>query len=226
MNMKTKSGNDAPNPQFSYQGAYLPLGGPSVRLGPFAFGASDRLGVGYAISEDTLDDVPVTAVRTASTLAVAEGDPADNLIHMGFDQNDVKWQMAFSVLTDKKGGLVGCDFALDVQSNFPQLAMSVARTRINQPGMSVLTKNVLPGDYRAQMTLRFWGNGNANLPLDAWIAVQVAYVKIDPGKAAATAAGIPLVTTGEMLFYPAPGSGDAPVLCDNYPAPDRFRGRP
>lgn len=224
MNTKNGVSDGAPNPLFSYQGAYLSLFGADVSIGPFSieFEPAAKIGLGYAVAQQDVDRVPVTTVRAASIKSHLEDKPT-NIVQIGFDQNNTEWLMTFSVLSDPKGGLMGTDFALDVQSNYPQIPMSVARTAIQQEGFNVLTKGVLPADYRAQLTLRYWDNGKTNLPIDAWLAVQVGYVQVSKSQHRTTdLIGVPLVTTGEVLFFPTPGSGDNPVLRDNYPKADRY----
>jgi|GEM_PF-3452625 len=226
MNTKANVSDIAPNPLFSYQGAYLSLFGADVAIGPFSIKLEPpaKLGIGYAVAYQELDAVPVTTVRTASIKSHVEDKPT-NVVQIGFDQNDTEWLMTFSVLTDPKGGLNGTDFALDVQSNYPQIPMSIERTPINQAGFNALTKGTLPADYRAQLTLRYWNNGKTDLPIDAWVSVQVAYVKAPKSEhnTITSLVGIPLVTTGEVLFFPTPGSGDNPVLGENYPSNDRYK---
>lgn len=224
MNTKNKLLDGAPNPSITYQGAYLSLFGADVAIGPFTIGLEppEKVGIGYAVAQQEIDQVPVTTVRTASIRTLLEDKP-DNIVQVGFNQNDTEWLMTFSVLSDPKGGLVGTDFALDVQSNFPQIPMSVARTPVAQAGFNVLTKGILPAGYRAQLTLRYWDNGKTNLPIDSWLAVQVGYVQAPRSEhRSMNTVGVPLVTVGEVLFFPTPGSGDNPVLRDNYPRADRF----
>lgn len=224
MNTKNEVFDGAPNPLFSYQGAYLSIFGAEMEIGPFSIKLEPpvKVGVGYAVAHQELDAVPVTTVRTASIKEHLEDKPT-NIVQIGFDQNDTEWLMTFSVLSDLKGGLIGTDFALDVQSNYPQTPMSIARTPIQQKGFNVLTKGILPADYRAQLTLRYWDNGKTNLPIDAWLAVQVGYIKAPKSQhKTIDIVGVPLVTTGEVLFFPTPGSGDNPVLRDNYPKADRY----
>lgn len=223
MNTKYEVLDGAPNPWFSYQGAYLSNLKASMAIGPYALDVKPpkAVGVGYAVAQQECDRVPVTTVRTASIQTHLEDKPT-SLIQIGYDQNNTEWLMAFSVLSDPQGGLVGTDFALEVQSNYPQIPMSVARTPLTQKGLNVLTKGILPADYRAQLTLLFWNNGKTGLPLDAWLSVQVGYIKAPQSQhRTIDLAGIPLVSTGEVLFFPTPGGEDNPVLCNNYPALDR-----
>lgn len=224
MNMSAKPDDAAPAPLFSYQGAYLSKVGPGLRLGPFSYDVAGQPSVGHAVAFQMLDAVPVTTVRPGATVATDDGDPADNLIHIGYEQGELAWAMAFSVLTDPAGALVDTEFSLEVHSNYPQIPMSIERTRIQHPGVSFLVEGVLPADYRAQMSLRFWSGGKTNLPLDGWLAVQVAYRKMPP-MAGAADTGTPLVTTGELLFFPAAQNDASPMLCNNYPAPDRHKHR-
>ncbi|MGH8051653.1 MAG: hypothetical protein ACREPB_13425 [Arenimonas sp.] len=226
MNTKTEVSDDAPSPLFSYQGAYLSLFGADISIGPFTIELEPpvKLGIGYAVAYQELDSVPVTTVRTATIKSHVEDKPS-NVVQAGFIQNGTEWLMTFSIQTDPKGGLEGTDFALDVQSNYPQIPMSIERTPINQAGFGALTKGTLPADYWAQLTLRYWNNGKTDLPLDAWVTVQVAYVKAPKSQhnAIDSLVGIPLVTTGEVLFFPTPGSGDSPVLGNNYPDKERYK---
>jgi hypothetical protein len=228
--MNTHADNTpVPRPTCSYEGSYLTLVDAGLQIGPFSLETRPGLALGYAVNHSVTDAVPVTTVRTAARRQ-PNPDPETSMIALGYTQNDVAWDMAFTVLTDALGGLVGTSFALDVDSNYPSIPMSIARTTINQPKLVVQTSGLLPTDYRAQLRLRFWVNEIETLPLDAWLAVQINYFKLDPSALAAARAaqdfsGQPYVTTHELLYYPA--HGDTPnsrMLGGNYPAVDRHRG--
>ena len=88
---------------------------------------------------------------------------------------------------------------------------------------------VLPIDYRAQLRLRFRMGDMKELPLDAWLAVQINYLKADlkalsAARASRNYEGLPYVTTHELLYYPAQGGKPtSSMLGGNYPAHDRHQ---
>lgn len=226
MNMPKNNPQPVPNPTCSFQGSYLSLVQVDLQLGPFFLDTYPKLALGHAVNLSVVDRVPVTTVRTAAR-EQPNPDPESSMIALGYTQNDVAWDMAFTVLTDSKGGLVGTSFALEVDSNYPSIPMSIAKTPINQPKFVVQTSGVLPTDYRAQLRLRFWMEEMKELPLDAWLAVQVNYFKADlkalsAARAARNYDGLPYVTTHELLYYPAQGgTSTSRMLGGNYPAHDR-----
>lgn len=211
----------APNATFDYQGAYLSLVNVELQLGPFSLSTQPGSGYGHTVGNDVVDNVPVTTLRPGSLTPRGDSDPEDSTVLMGYRQGDVPWQMAFSIVTDPKGGLVGTAFALDVESNFPSIPMSIAKNTISQPKFSVLKAGRLPVGYLASLKLRFWSNGIKDLPLDAWLAVQIGYYKDDAQSK--NLESIPLVTTHELLYYPTQGTPASTVLGNNHPRPDRHR---
>ncbi len=226
MNMPKNTSPSVPNPTCSFQGSYLSLVQADLQLGPFFLDAHPNLAVGHAVDLSVSNQVPVTTVRTAARQQ-PNPDPESSMIALGYTQNDLAWDMAFTVVTDPKGGLIGTSFALDVDSNYPAIPMSIVKTPIKQPKFVVQTTGVLPIDYRAQLRLRFWMGEMKELPLDAWLAVQVNYFKADLKALSAARAernydGLPYVTTHELLYYPAQGgTSTSRMLGGNYPAHDR-----
>ena len=63
---------------------------------------------------------------------------------------------------------------MEVESNYPEIDMSIPKITVSQGGFGLLVQNVLPADYVAQMTVKFWDNGLTDLPLDGWTALEVA----------------------------------------------------
>lgn len=225
--------NSKPSPLCTYQGAYLSLLEVQLKLGPFTLNTQPGLGFGHSVDQTLLDKVPVTTLRSARcNMAAEEGLAPTSRAAVGYQQNGTPWTMAFSVVTDPKGGLLGSSFALDAQSSYPGLKMSIAKTEINQPKLVVQKADYLPADYAAQLQFNFWTKDPDTVPLDAWIAVQVGYLAEpdSPTLAAAIAAGDlsgeKLVNLYELLYYPASGTSEnAPVLGNNYPASDRHARR-
>jgi hypothetical protein len=220
-----------PTPLCTYQGAYLSLTEVQLKLGPFTLNTHPGVAFGHTVDLSTLDDVPVTTLRSAQcTVVQPDSDPATSQMALGYKQNGTPFLMAFTITTDPKGGLVGSSFSLDVQSSYPDLKMSIAKTEINQPKLVVQTVGYLPADYIAQLRMNFWADKPDTLPLDAWVSVQVGYLTKSPTLEASIARGDlsaeKLTNTYELVYYPASGSSPhAPVLGDNYPAADRHRRR-
>ncbi|MFL9584101.1 hypothetical protein [Stenotrophomonas sp. AB1(2024)] len=227
--MNTTPAPIEPNPLCSFQGAYLSLLEVQLKLGPFTLNTHPGLGLGHSVDQTVLDGVPVTTLRSAKrNVQPKEGPAPSGQMALGYKQNGTPWLMAFTIITDPAGGLVGSRFSLDVQSSYPDLKMSIGQIEINQPKLVVQKVGYLPADYLAQLQLNFWAKDPDTLPIDAWVAVQVGFLRKpdSPTLAAAIAAGDlsgeELVNTYELLYYPASGdANDAPVLGNNYPAADR-----
>ena len=127
-----------------------------------------------------------------------ETDSPDLSFQTDFQQNGEKWEMIFSIISDKNGGLIGGDFALDiVDCNFPDIKMSIPRTNINQANFGVLKRAILPENYKATLVTKFWNNGELFGP-DGWIELEVAYVQ-DPDKVDGS---IPKVAIGKTKMHP------------------------
>lgn len=226
MNTKKLAG---PLPQCVLQGAYLCLTEVQLKLGPFTLSSHPGLSLGHSVDVSNVDGVPVTTLRSAQRpVTVTEGKLPTSQIMLGFDQNSVPNEaIAFTVVTDPKGGLDGNSFSLEVTSNYPDVSMSMSKWTIDRPGFTLQAAKHLPLDYLAQLKFSFWADSPDDLPLDAWVAIQVGYLVKSPTLAAALEAGDvsaeKLINFYELLYYPASGlSATAPVLGHNYPAANRF----
>jgi hypothetical protein len=221
---KPASAPTHPTPIFDYQGAGLSLVEVDLKIGPFSFPTYPGLGFGHAIGHETDAGLVRTIVRPARVKA-STGDPCSSHVVMGYNQAGVEWDMTFSIETDPGGGMVGCAVALEVDSNYPQTPMTISKATINQPGLGFLVRGLLPKDYLGQLTLKFWGNGRGDIPIDAWALVQVAYVKPEGFGKVFAPGETPVVPVGELVLYPAHQDSMGGVIGDNYPRQVRARAR-
>jgi hypothetical protein len=212
---------DKPDPQFTYEGSGITLDPGTLSLGPFT-APYPAVVFGHAVAFEEDAGIPTISLRPAATLL--EDDPCTELFGMRYDQHGIEWEMIFRITTDPKGGLVGTSFALLTQSSYPQIPMSVSKIEVNQPAFGALVRGFLPGDYLATIVTKFWDNGNKDLPLDAWLMLEIAYVPNDHwGKEWDDDDSIPMEPLGEVVLYPAHQGSSGPVLGDNYPAQVRAR---
>jgi hypothetical protein len=228
MNMKNQL--PSPSPQCVLEGVYLSLTEVQLKLGPFTLSSHPGLGIGHSVDVSTLDSVAVTTLRPRKRqITVADGEPPTSQVMLRFNQNNAPNEaMAFTVITDPRGGLKKCAFSLDVTSNYPDLNMSMSKWVIEQNGFTLQSAKKLPLDYVAQLKFSFWSHEPDNLPLDAWIAIQVGTLTKSATLTAALEAGDvsaeKLTNFYELLYYPASGDSlTAPVLGHNYPRADRHR---
>jgi hypothetical protein len=208
--------DDVPKPSFAYQGSRLSLVTAGVLVGPFPVPVPS-LGFGFNVAESSRgDNIRDYELRPART--TLEADPCTTQFVMFYQQKGVAWDMIFRITTDPKGGVVGTSFAMDVQSNYPEIYMSIPKIKVNQPAFGVLMRGDLPGDYMAQMTVSFWQNDLADPPIDSWLALETAYVDVAArGKKAARPEDIPMVPVGRTTLFPAHQGSKGKVLGDNYP---------
>ena len=196
-----------PKPVFTYQGAHLAV---YMQIGPFSI--PDH-GYGHGVSFGDIGGVPQVIVRP-QMLALPRNPPTNQVV-MGYEQAGTEWEMVFRVTTDPQGGLVGGSFELGVDSNYPQTPMGIAKTEINQPAFGALVHHTLPADYRAQMTLSYWANGQLEPPLDAWVMIEIGYIPDDARGKKQTP--IPMVPLGTAVLFPAHQESKGGVLGNNYP---------
>lgn len=208
--MTTMTG--APNPVLTYQGSHL-VQQSSIEVGPFLFkGTTSAMGLNFY---SKASEVRSYFLRPERLVVMEDPHAADFLMH--YDQNGTGWEMIFRITTDPLGGVVGTSFAMDVESNYPEIDMSIGKIKVEQPAFGALVHNQLPDDYVAEIKVRFWQNGERELPLDAWLMLEVAYVKIDVITDEMDFDNIPKVPIGTATFYPAPADSKGGVLGGNYP---------
>ena len=203
--------SNAPNPEFNYGGA---TNSQAVNLcGSITVGQTTELPfeaqspgtpLGVEISETTDEQgSPLYELHVLSKQSTGDNPPTVEY-YANYEQNGTEWEMTFQLISDKDGGVVGTEFSLNVESNHPDIKMSIPRMTIPQAGFSLLKRNTLPADYQARLTVNFWQN-DIDVPDDGWIEIQVAYVKEDAPNAITVqvdGTGTPIVPVGTIRLYP------------------------
>jgi hypothetical protein len=192
-----------PDPAFCYEGA-------AVTLAPTWFGpieVSPARGLGSTYATDPGLAIPAVSVRPYAPVVDQEG-PCTTSFRVFYTQyrNDpvkgLAYPMAFRLTSDQEGGVIGVDAALEVDSSYPEIDMSIPRFTFDQPGIGRLKEGKLPRDYEASLTVRVW-NGDADIALDGWLMLECGYYRDDDGVDRAGAPELSLVAVGRVRLVGA-----------------------
>ncbi len=203
-----------PTPTFQLQGSGLTHRG--WHIGPFPVTKSRNLGTN--VSVDSTVSIPSVRLRPVE-LAVDDEDPCTTAFEVFYTQyrtapktDGVEWRMVFRLTSDQDGGVIGVDASLEVESNYPDIDMSLSRFTYNQPGVGRSKDNILPADYQARLTVRVW-NRDAKVTLDGWMMLEVLYVQDEAAARDACAGDAPSdawVAVGRATLFPS-AAKDAPL---------------
>jgi len=166
-----------PNPIFTFQGSGLQLMNAAIAIGPFLYPAAVESVVGLKYAEQpNTKGVREISLRPMQ-IAAKEDDPCTVQLLAGYQQNGIEWDMIFHLVSDQSGGMNGTAVALDVicPNGDPEIDMSLPKFVISQGGFGELKRNVLPEDYQASLSLKFWSNNN-DIPADAWVMLKISYL--------------------------------------------------
>lgn len=194
-----------PSPIFDFQGASAQLQPAPLVLGTGSIGAISGSTGGFNFSSEIKEEMPYYRIRPARTCKFTDVPPCNYAADFEYKQNGLAWDMVFTLISDKAGGVVGTAAAVEVDSNYPEIPMSLGKFVFNQPGVGVQSRAVLPADYVAHIRLKFWIE-EADPALDGWIRLETNYVKPDSGTRPV------LVNTGRALFFPCSGEFESRVL--------------
>ncbi|MEK7916777.1 hypothetical protein AAB988_31800 [Burkholderia contaminans] len=194
-----------PTPILEFEGASAQLQPSMLVLGTATVGTVSGQTAGFNCSSEIKDDTPYFRIRPARAYRFMDVPPCNYVVDFEYRQNGIEWDMVFTLISDNAGGVVGTAAAVEVDSNYPELPMTLNKFVFAQPGVGVQSRAVLPEDYVAQIRLKFWIE-DADPALDGWIRLETNYVK--PGSGSRPV----LVNTGRALFFPASGEFASRVL--------------
>jgi hypothetical protein len=202
-----------PSPILGYQGSALTLQHVDMRLGvsPLLQAGPTSLGLDFA---ELRGDGAAPRFRLRPTQKpVAASDPCTLSFNLHYQQNGVQADMVFALASDEQGGVLGTAMSIEVYSNYPDIDMSMGKFVFHQKGAGVLQRKVLPADYVASMTVRFWLQ-DADPALDGQARIEVGYVDRWSTHLLSDARGaaVPVVTVGQAALLPALDRKDARVL--------------
>jgi hypothetical protein len=194
-----------PTPMLEFQGASAQLQPTRLVLGTETVGTVSGQTAGFNYSSEIKDETPYFRIRPARSHNFKDIAPCNYVADFEYRQNGVEWDMVFTLISDNGGGVLRTAAAVEVESNYPELPMTLEKFVFAQPGVGVQSRAVLPADYVAQIRLKFWIE-DADPALDGWLRLETNYVKPDSGPRPV------LVNTGRALFFPASGEFESPVL--------------
>jgi len=169
--------------------------------------------VGINFRSGAENGIPSYDLRPSHTIQ-SEEDPYSFNFDFYYQQDGVEWDMVFSLISDNQGGVLDTAAALEVYSNYPNIPMALSKFTFSERGIGVQKRNVLPKDYAATLTLKFWLQ-RGNPAVDGWIRLETFYV-VEPEDVAAGRPNPVLVGTGKSTLYPSLGGPTSPVLGNAY----------
>jgi len=202
-----------PAPKLAYQGSGVVLQPVDLTFGTSSVGRLQPQTVGINFHDGAENGVPSYSLRPAHTIQPEE-DPCNFHFKLYYEQDGVEWDMVFSLVSDDQGGVLGTAASLEVYSNYPDIPMALSKFTFSQAGIGVQKRHVLPKDYTAGLTLKFWLQ-QGNPAVDGWIRLETFYVQ-EPADVAAGRPDPVLVSTGKSTLYPSLGGPTSRVLGNAY----------
>jgi hypothetical protein len=200
-----------PAPKLVYQGGGFVLQPVDLTLGTSSVGRLQTQTVGINFLSEIRNGVLEYDLRPAHAIQPQE-DPCNFQFSFYYEQDGIEWNMGFSLASDKGGGVLGTAASLETDSNYPCIPMALPKFTFNQPGIRIEKRYVLPKDYTADLTVKFWLQ-RGDPAVDGWIRLETFYVK-EPED---VGAGPPvLVSTGQATLYPSLGGPADRVLGNAY----------
>lgn len=209
----SKSQVDYPAPKLAYQGGGFVAQPADLTLGTSSLGHLQPQTVGFNFCNQERSGVPDYDLRP-SHVVQAEEDPGNFHFKFYYQQDGIQWDMVFSLASDKQGGVLGTAVSLEVYSNYPDIPMELPKFTFNQAGIGIQKRHILPADYTADLTLKFWLQ-QGDPAVDGWIRLETFYVK-EPENVAAGRPLPELVDTGKATLYPSLGGPTSRVLGNGY----------
>ena len=203
-----------PAPRVLYLGSSFVVHPVDISVGTARVGQVPSQSIGIRSVPSDEDGIPTYTLRPEHKLRSDEKDPCDFQFDFAYHQNGLEWDMVFSLKSDDQGGVVGTAAAVEVDSNYPDIPMTLSKFTFNQGGIGYQKRYILPADYAAELRFKFWLQ-HTDPAVDGSIRFETFYVKM-PESAREGRPDPVLVSTSKSTLYPSFGGPEARVLGHAY----------